>query len=247
MTKESLGLLIVEDSEDDSELLVRELSRGGFDLDYRRVDTAEDLTAALDQRTWDIVIADYTMPRFSGAEALALVRARTSEVPFIFVSGTIGEDTAVAALKAGAQDYLVKGKTGRLVPAIQRELREAKARHEHVRLETERRALEERYRQVLTIAADGIVVVNGKMQIAIFNRGAERIFGYPAERVLGRPIDLLWPPRLVETSRNRIAGTLSDGGTASGYQEFVALRSSVEGYITSPFGPELFARVSVHS
>ncbi|HZP21512.1 MAG TPA: PAS domain S-box protein [Bauldia sp.] len=228
MADERLGLLIVEDSEDDTDLLVRELSRGGFTLDYRRVDTPEQLNAALNERSWDLVIADYTMPRFSGAEALSLVRARTSEMPFIFVSGTLGEETAVAALKAGAQDYLVKGKTGRLVPAIQRELREARARRERERLETERRAIEERYRQVLTIAADGIVVIDQERRISIFNRGAERIFGHPAERVTGRPIDLLWPPRLVETSRNRITETLAKGGSASDYQEFVALRASGE-------------------
>ncbi|HEX5426499.1 MAG TPA: response regulator [Candidatus Acidoferrales bacterium] len=132
-----LRALIVEDSEDDAVLLVRELKRGGFDVEHMRVDSSATMNVALDRRCWDIVISDYSMPGFSGAEALKILRARTSEVPFIYVSGTLGEDTAVAALKSGAQDYLVKGKLGRLVPAIERELRDVETRRERQRLETQ--------------------------------------------------------------------------------------------------------------
>lgn len=132
-----LRALIVEDSEDDAVLLVRELKRGGFDVEHMRVDSSATMNVALERRCWDIVISDYSMPGFSGAEALKILRARTSEVPFIYVSGTLGEDTAVAALKSGAQDYLVKGKLGRLVPAIERELRDVETRRERQRLETQ--------------------------------------------------------------------------------------------------------------
>jgi signal transduction histidine kinase len=132
---DAIRLLIIEDSEDDSDLLVRELERGGYRLQYRRVDTPEGLQAALADRDWDLVIADYTMPRLSGTDALAIVRAQASKLPFIFVSGTIGEEAAVSALKSGAQDYIVKGKTGRLLPAIERELREARAHREREQLE----------------------------------------------------------------------------------------------------------------
>jgi len=172
-----IKLLVIEDSEDDTDLLIRELERGGYQLEFRRIDTADDLKTALADHNWDLVIADYSMPRFNGADALAMVREHSREVPFIFVSGTIGEEAAVAALKSGAQDYILKGKTGRLLPAIDRELREARARRERDRLEADRRAMEERYRQVLTIAGDGIVVVDDEFRIAIFNRGAEHIFG----------------------------------------------------------------------
>src|SRR5262245_20989686 len=132
---DEIRLLLIEDSEDDADLLLRELERGGYRLHYRRVDTPDGLKSALGDREWDLVIADYTMPRFSGSEALAMVRQQSSDLPFIFVSGTIGEEAAVAALKSGAQDYIVKGKTGRLLPAIQRELREARARQERIQLE----------------------------------------------------------------------------------------------------------------
>ncbi len=137
-----LRVLIAEDSEDDAALLVRELERGGFDVAHRLVESAQAMNAALDAESWDLVIADYSMPRFSGIEALNLLRKRELDVPFIFVSGTIGEETAVAALKSGAQDYLMKGNLSRLIPAIQRELREVTARQERKRLEMQVRLLQ---------------------------------------------------------------------------------------------------------
>lgn len=129
--RQMIRVLIVEDSAEDAELLIRELTRGGYEPAALVVDTAEAMDAALEQQTWDIVFGDYTMPRFSGAEALGLLRKRDPDVPFIFVSGTIGEDVAVAAVKAGANDYLIKGNLKRLIPAVERELRQTKLRREH--------------------------------------------------------------------------------------------------------------------
>jgi diguanylate cyclase (GGDEF)-like protein len=130
----SLRVLIVEDSEDDAELLVIELEKGGYDPIYTRVDTETDMQAALEHPlAWDIVLADYSMPEFSAIAALSLLRKNRLDLPFIIVSGKIGEDTAVAAMKAGAHDYIVKGKLARLLPAIARELREAVLRKEHRR------------------------------------------------------------------------------------------------------------------
>jgi signal transduction histidine kinase len=123
-----LRILIIEDSEDDMLLVLRELRQGGYTLDYLRVDTAATMYAALEQQPWDIVIADYSLPAFSGPEALKLMQRQGLDLPFIIVSGTIGEDTAVAAMKAGAHDFLSKGKLARLVPAVERELREAEER-----------------------------------------------------------------------------------------------------------------------
>src|SRR4026208_1343101 len=125
-----LRLLQVEDTEDDAILVQLTLMRAGYDVFARRVDTAEALRRELDEAEWDIVIADYTMPGFSGTKALALVRAEHPDLPFIFVSGTIGEDTAVAAMKTGAHDYIMKGNLKRLAPAVARELREAAVRRE---------------------------------------------------------------------------------------------------------------------
>src|ERR1700722_16548315 len=130
-----LRLLLVEDSEDDALLLLRELRRGGFTITHQRVDTAVALRAALQLQEWDLVISDHSMPNFSGTAALQLVRSLEPEIPFMFVSGTIGEETAVSALKSGAQDYIMKTNLTRLVPAIQRELKEVVERRERRRLE----------------------------------------------------------------------------------------------------------------
>ncbi len=132
-----LRVLMVEDSEDDAALLGRELRRGGYEVTLQRVDSSAGMSAAIEREKWDLVICDYSMPHFSGTDALRLLRAKDSEVPFIFVSGTIGEDTAVDALKLGAQDYLMKDNLKRLVPAIQRELRDVEQRRERKRMETE--------------------------------------------------------------------------------------------------------------
>jgi diguanylate cyclase (GGDEF)-like protein len=130
-----LRVLIIEDSDADAELVVHELSRGGFAVTSERVHTPEDLQAALDRQTWDLAIADFTMPQFSGTAALSLVRQSDPEMPFIFVSGTIGEDLAVTAMATGAHDYIMKGNLKRLVPAVARELREAANRHSRARAE----------------------------------------------------------------------------------------------------------------
>src|SRR5215467_7737256 len=103
-----LRVLIVEDSEDDTALVVRELRRGGYEPTLERVDSPARMTAALGKSQWDLVICDYSMPHFSGTDALKLLRAKGSDAPFIFLSGTIGEETAIAALKQGAQDYVMK-------------------------------------------------------------------------------------------------------------------------------------------
>jgi len=136
-----LRALIVEDSENDCMLLLSILRRGGYAVDYKRVDTAAALKATLDD-PWDIIVSDFSMPGFRGTDALAIVRDRGLDVPFIFLSGTIGEDMAVSAMKAGAQDYVIKGNVARLLPAIERELREAEARHEKRQVEHRLRQLE---------------------------------------------------------------------------------------------------------
>ena len=131
----TLRLLLIEDSPDDAALVVRELTRGGYEVECDRVDTPDALVAALERQSWDIVVADYTMPGFTGTAALTLLRQHDADLPFIFVSGTIGEDAAVAAMRTGAHDYLMKGSLKRLIPAVERELRDAGVRRERRRVE----------------------------------------------------------------------------------------------------------------
>ena len=129
-TGRPLRVLLVEDSVLDAELVLRELSRGGYAPAWRRVETREAMQAALESASWDIVLADYAMPSFSAPEALALMKETGLDVPFIIVSGTIGEEVAVESLRAGAADFMLKDKLSRLLPAIERELREAAIRAE---------------------------------------------------------------------------------------------------------------------
>ena len=113
-----LRILIVEDSEDDAQLLLRELKHGGLDLESERVETAETFLDALKDQKWDLIISDFSLPQFSAPQALELLQFSGLDLPFIIVSGTIGEEAAVSALKAGAHDFLVKGNMPRLIPAI---------------------------------------------------------------------------------------------------------------------------------
>jgi len=130
-----LRVLMIEDSEDDAALLVRELRRGDFDVQFERVDESPALEFAFEKQSWDLIISDFSMPHFSGINALKLLRSKGCEKPFIFVSGTIGEETAVAALRDGAQDYLMKTNLKRLVPAVQRALQEAEDRQNRKKME----------------------------------------------------------------------------------------------------------------
>lgn len=134
---EPLRVLIIEDSPHDADFIVRALKRGGYDVTHRRVDTEEGMRAALDADTWDVVLSDHGMPQFDATRALAMLRASGRDLPFIIVSGAIGEEMAVAIMKAGAHDYLRKEDLARLVPAVQRERRDARERHERRRLERE--------------------------------------------------------------------------------------------------------------
>jgi two-component system, cell cycle sensor histidine kinase and response regulator CckA len=135
MDKQLLRAIFVEDSEEDAVLLARELSKGDFDLRYNRVDSATGLQTLMESGEWDLVVSDHSMPGFSGLQALEIVRTFGTDVPFIFVSGTMDEVTAVAALRRGAQDYLMKGHLQRLRPAVERELRDAGERRDRKRLE----------------------------------------------------------------------------------------------------------------
>lgn len=128
MSARPLKVLIVEDSDDDAALVLREMRAGGYAVEHKVVRDAAELRAALAASQWDLVIADYLLPSFSGVQALEIVRAGGADLPFILVSGTVGEELAVAAMKAGANDYVMKAALGKLVPAIRRELREAEVR-----------------------------------------------------------------------------------------------------------------------
>ncbi|MDZ8053589.1 MAG: PAS domain S-box protein [Aulosira sp. ZfuVER01] len=180
-----LNVLIVEDSEDDTLLLLRELYRSGYTVNYVRVDTADGMEAALNQQSWDIVIADYSLPAFSGLDALKLLQRQKLDLPFIIVSGTIGEDIAVAVMKAGAHDYLIKGNLTRLVPAVERELREAEERYKRHSAEQAFRESEDRFRTLCASAPLAIFQTDAKGKFTYNNPLWYEISGLSAEESLG--------------------------------------------------------------
>jgi len=206
-----LRVLIVEDSEADALLLVRELRRGGYDVAFERTDTLESLIDALDHREWDLVVSDYTMPHLSGTDALETVREKNLDLPFIFASGTIGEDIAVAALKQGASDYVFKGNLKRLVPAIERELKEAELRRERRRTEKALWESEERYRTLAEAAHDMIFIINMDGYHQYINNYGARLFGRKPEEIIGRPLEDLFPVQIVERQRMSIRKILNTG------------------------------------
>jgi signal transduction histidine kinase len=143
----SLRVLIVEDSEDDAELLVIDLHRAGYDITFERVEGAEAMTAALDREPWDVVISDWTVPSFGALPALKVVQAKGLDLPFIIMSGTIGEERAVEAMRAGAHDMILKDRRARLIPAVEREVAEARRRAEQRETKERLRASEETLRK----------------------------------------------------------------------------------------------------
>jgi two-component system cell cycle sensor histidine kinase/response regulator CckA len=165
-----LNVLIVEDSDDDAQLTLRTLSKGGWDVRHRVVSDPASLSAALRQQAWDVVLSDHNMPHFDALDALALVRRESTETPFIIVSGSIGEEVAVGAMKAGASDYILKGKLQRLLPAIEREVREAAVHRDRKRAEEEVRWKSALLEAQANATIDGILVVDGQGRKLFQNR-----------------------------------------------------------------------------
>jgi PAS domain S-box-containing protein len=187
MTK-PLNILIVEDAEDDALLLLRELRRAGFDPVSERVETAEDMKAALGQRPWDVVISDYLMPKFSGLAALDVLRESGLDLPFIIVSGNIGEDIAVNAMKAGAHDYIIKGNLARLIPAVERELRDAEMRRDRGRAEEQLRASRQKLFVTLENMNEGFFTLDNEWRFTYVNAEASNLWGIKREELLGRSL-----------------------------------------------------------
>jgi PAS domain S-box-containing protein len=179
-----LRVLIVEDSEDDALLIVRTLKKGGFDPVHERVETAEGMLSALSGGSWDVVLCDYKMPRFSGLRALEIFREAGIDIPFILVSGTIGEEVAVEAMKAGAHDYIMKDRLQRLMPAIERELKEAAMRQGRKQVEQALRVAEVKYSSIVENALEGIYQSTPEGRFLIVNPAMARIYGYDSKEEL---------------------------------------------------------------
>ena len=223
-----LRSLIIEDSEDDALLVVRELRRAGYDVTFDRVETAADMAAALERQTWDLVIADYTLPHFTGSAALELLKSTGLDIPFIIISGSIGEDLAVHVMKAGAHDYMMKGNIKRLIPSVERELRDAEVRRQRRQAEEALDDSEARKAAIFDSALDSIITIDHAGIIVEFNPEAEKSFGYSRHEVAGKPMaELVIPPSLREKHHQALARYLATGkGSMVGKRiEVTAMRS----------------------
>ncbi len=217
-----LLVLIVEDSEDDTLMTVHELERGGYKVQWERVETEKAMKTALWKKHWDVILCDYSMPKFSAKRALETVQESNLDIPFIIISGAIGEDIAVEAMKAGAHDYLMKGKLARLVSAIEREMREVKIRKE-------RSYVEGRLRDTLDCLIEGCQIIGFDWKCLYVNdsamlqvrRNREELFGHTLKEIYpgieGTDLFATFNRCMKERKPQRIVGELAwpDGSMGS--------------------------------
>lgn len=184
-----LRVLIVEDSVDDTLLIAAELQRGGLDPVFERVETAASLQAALGTHDWDLIVCDYAMPHLAGPAALTIYQQAGLDIPFISVSGTVGEETVAEMMKAGAHDYVMKSNLARLVPAVKRELRAAQERQGRRQAE----AIAAYLAAIVQSCDDAIIGKTLDGTVVSWNSGAERLYGYSAAEMIGRSVSILIP------------------------------------------------------
>lgn len=189
----SLRALILEDSEFDAKVMVQALRGGGYDVQWKRVESAVGMTEALGNQPWDIILADYNMPSFNAPQALRILQETRHDIPFIIVSGGIGEDVAVAAMKSGANDYVMKGSPARLLPAVERELRDAEVRRRRREAEVMLRESELRYRSLWQTSPDAVLFCDEAGTIGFANPAAEIVFGYTVAELNGMTLAQLEP------------------------------------------------------
>lgn len=217
MKPTTLRLLILEDVPNDAELEIAALEEAGFDCDWKRVETREDFLAGLDSLQYDLVLSDYALPSFDGLTALKLLLEHEIDIPFILVSGTLGEDAAINSLMAGATDYVMKTRLSRLGPVVQRALEDQQVRQEHQRAHEALRESEELYRQVLENSLDAILVTKTDGKILSANVAATQIFQMTEKELCeaGRdglvdPTDPCLPKLLKErASMKKVTGELT--------------------------------------
>jgi two-component system, cell cycle sensor histidine kinase and response regulator CckA len=198
----TIRLLIIEDMEDDAFLILRELRKGGFEPDYTIVDTKKDMEKALTAQTWDIIVSDYFLPRFNGLEALEIAKNYDPDIPFILVSGAIGEDLAVAAMKAGAQDYMMKDNLKRLIPAVKRELHDAQVRIAHRKSESDLEDSKNMLQSIIDNAAAVIYLKDSQGNYILINKQYETLFHTNNEQIKGKNDYDIFPENVAAVLRN---------------------------------------------
>jgi two-component system cell cycle sensor histidine kinase/response regulator CckA len=241
-----IQILHVEDDPADAELVQAKIEAAGLACRITCVQTRADYHQALEENRYDIILTDFRLPMFDGLSALKLARERCPEVPFIFVSGTMGEDAAIDALTEGATDYVLKQKLTRLVPAIKRALHEAQNHRQRKRAEAALQASEARMAGIIKSAMDAIISVNDQRRIVLFNAAAEQMFGCSAAQVSGQLLDSFIPERLRQAYKEQLRDLALAGPAWHGRGELgveAGLRSNgeefpIEGSISKVETPE---------
>jgi PAS domain S-box-containing protein len=204
LTGKPLRVLLVEDNADDAFLLERHLRRAGYAPQITRVETADAMVQTLEElaEDWDIILADYSLPTFSAPEALRLLKNTLYDVPFIMMSGAVTEETAVAAMRAGAHDYVSKQNLARLVPAIERELKEAEERHRKRTAERALRSSEERFHRLVEAMPLALLISDVRGRVVYANEGVERLLGYSQHEIEDGSVTLerVFSPTTTDTS-----------------------------------------------
>src|SRR5207302_6798154 len=198
--KKELNILNLEDDVDDAELIERELRKGGFPFDLKRVVTQEEFLLSLQEDRPDVILSDHGLPTFNGFEALAVARKECPDVPFIFVAGLMGEEKAIETFERGAIDYVLKSRLSRLVPVVQRAVREARERAERLKQEQVLRESEERFRALVEGVKDyAICMLDREGRVSSWNTGAEWIKGYQASEIIGRHFSCFYPREAISS------------------------------------------------
>ena len=200
----ALRVICVEDSEEDSLLLLRELRNGGYYPVWKRIETADAMSVALEEGSWDLVLADFALPGFNALVALELVRQARLDLPFIVVSGVIGEEQAVAMMKAGAHDYVFKDNLRRLLPAIERELHETAVRRQRRRAEEALQKSEKKYKDLFDQSNDGILLHDEQGAILDANNKILEQLGYSRSEILNLRCPQLLSPGEVERTAKEL-------------------------------------------
>jgi PAS domain S-box-containing protein len=194
LDKKRLKILLVEDSEDDSELIARKLRKEGYRFDLKRVETEKAMKAALDDEDWDLIICNYILPRFDGKKALKLARGAKEDIPFMMVSGKIGEEKAVEILKGGASDFVMKDNLARLPFAVDRALEDARLHREKQKTAAELRKVGSRYHMLAENISDVIWTMDTRNRFTFVSPSVFKITGYSIKEILTKGLDELFVP-----------------------------------------------------
>lgn len=219
----SLRVLIVEDSEDDALLLLNLLKRNGYEVTHERVEKEDAMRSALQEKPWDVILCDYKMPQFDGMRALKLVSDMGIDIPFIIVSGAIGEDIAVECMKAGAHDYIMKNKTQRFVPAVEREIREAAVRRGRKEIERELNNLA----MVVKHSSELIYLAATDGTLVFMNEAGRDKIGIPFDQVAHHRILDVFPSNYRESVRRVILPELVKSGSWQGDLQYCNIETGV--------------------